>query len=392
MDTVIIKIYGPGKFQIERRFLFVPELTVRGYGELSMTERESNALYLRHFVLHPHRYDGYMPGVEVFETIAEDRQSLIYILQLTFSIPKLLYQNSLQEVVESDREYVFSRLKTALSGVGIILDNHQIAEARVTGAHFCKNIILPKTMRMRDILRELERTDINKTVDVTSKEFKNGGRVLGIYSGTTERVFYDKISDAMRPKNKRKDKEHIDYEREIVERYGLKGYEVFRYEYRIKKTQTVMRDVSRGLERSYGPIAFKDLFTPGLFKKMVLDSWRALIERPENRLALFDPADNLKLLLHITGEAKKLGASQHTLNKALTSYGLVRAIGDHGVKEVRGILLGSWCKEHPERLTQKIQTAVDLTQHILYSNNIGFIDKALEEFTPVDLASLQRAT
>lgn len=389
MDTVIITIYGPNKFKIDHRFLFLPELTVRRYEDLSFTERESKEPYIRRFILRPPETADYLPGVEVFETLTEDRKSLRYALKLDFSAPKLLFGNSLQEITEADKGFIFHRVKTALAGVGIIVEIKDIAEANVTAVHFCKNIALPREMKMRDVLDELKKVDINKTVDVTLKEYKSGGRVLSIYSGTVERAFYDKISDALKPKNKRKDKNHIDREREIIERFKLQDREVFRYEYRLKKTQTVRRDLSRALERKYGPISFGDLFTAGLFKKMAFGSWRAFIKRPENQLALFGSTNNLKLLLHITAEAQKLGLTAHSLNKGLISYGLARAIGDHGAKEVHGILSESWCKEHPERLTKKIQTAADLTDTIPYSNNISFIDKAIEDFIPITFEFLQ---
>ena len=330
-----------------------------------------------------------MPGVEIFETLSNDKRSLIYVLQVDFSVPKLLYGNSLQEVVEADKELIFSRLKSSLARVGVMVEIERIAEARVSAVHFCKNIFLPSTMKMRGALKELERVDAGKVVDVTSKMHKNGGRVVSVYSGTLDHVFYDKISDSVRPKNKRQDKSPVDRERAIVERFGLESREVFRYEYRIKKTQTVMRDVSKALGRSYGDICFNDLFVSGLFKKVLLSSWRKLITRPENRLALFAPIDGLTLLLHMVSEAEKSGLNPHTLNKVFISYGIARAVSDHGAKEVRGIMSGSWCKRHPNRITEKIKTAAGLVKTIPYSNNIAFIDKALEDFIRVDMQTLQ---
>ena len=103
------------------------------------------------------------------------------------------------------------------------------------------------------------------------EELKNR-RVLDIYSGTVERVFYDKVADAMRPKVKRKDKGQIKHERAIIERYGFQKREVFRYEYRLKKGQTVMREMNTALGRNPKTfVAFKDLFTPNLCKTIILN-------------------------------------------------------------------------------------------------------------------------
>ena len=66
-----------------------------------------------------------------------------------------------------------------------------------------KNVLLPRHIRMQEILAELARMDKGKVVDITTKEFKRGGQALQIYSGTREWAFYDKVADAMRPKIKR---------------------------------------------------------------------------------------------------------------------------------------------------------------------------------------------
>ncbi len=202
-------------------------------------------------------------SVEIFETLTEDRKDIRYILKAEFSVPKLLYGNSLQEVTEADKDKVFSALQSSLAIVNIMIEKSIIANARVSGVHFCKNIPLPVTLKMREVLNELKRVDISKAVDVMSTQFKNGGRVLNIYSGTIERSFYDKISDSMRPKNKRSDKSHIDYERAVVEKYNLQDREVFRYEYRLKKMQTIKREINGVLGRdALTLVVFNDLFMP----------------------------------------------------------------------------------------------------------------------------------
>ena len=70
MDTVIIKIYGPRKFQITNTSLFLPELTRREFSQLSPTEKQSTRLYLRHFILKPPYYDGYLPKVDILEVLS----------------------------------------------------------------------------------------------------------------------------------------------------------------------------------------------------------------------------------------------------------------------------------------------------------------------------------
>jgi len=394
MDTIILKVYGPNKFQFRNKSLFLPELTCRAYKDLTTTEiqsRNSSRPYLRKFVLHAKPQDEYLPKVEVFETLAKESDKVIYILKITFSAPKLLYWNSLQEVTDKDKQSIIYALKSSLVKVGIAVESDVIENARIEAVHFCKNVPLPKTITMREILAELAKVDINKVVDVTDRIWKNGGRVLQIFSGTIEYTFYDKISDSMRPKNKRSDKSHIDHERAIVEAYKLQDKEVFRYEYRIKKTQTVRAKINKLLGREpKTPVVFNDLFTPSLHKNIILQTWHGLIQRPENQLALFETTNKLGLLLHIFGKARKQSESGHSMNNAFISYGIATAIKDHGVKEIRGVVNEGWNKDHPERFTKKIKVASGLIDGLPYSNNITFIDKALERFELISLASLQK--
>ncbi|MEI7720224.1 MAG: hypothetical protein WCI89_03390 [bacterium] len=392
MDTVIIKIQGPQKFQMTdlAKSWFLPELTRRHFHQLSKTEQQSTQLYLRHFVLKPPFADAYLPKIEVFETLNKTRDDVRYVLKMAFSVPKLLYGSSLQEASGHDFERVLYALEKALSGVGVTIENSALINASVSAVDFCKNIPLPPEIRMQEILAELLLVDINKVVDVTLKEEKNGGRWLHVYSGTIERVFYDKIADAMRPKVKRKDKGRMARERATIEHYKLTNCEVFRYEYRIKKGQTVKREINAALGREpKTPVGFKDLFAPNLCKTIVLKSWRGLIQRPENQLALLAPIEGLGLLDHIIAEALKHSGA-HSINKALASYGLACAIRDRGAKEVRRVVSVGRNKDHPERLTRKIEAAAALTRGLPYSNGIAFVDAALEQHELITKELLER--
>jgi hypothetical protein len=393
MDTIIIKIHGPKKFEFRNKTLFLPELTYRRYEDLSPNEirsRSSARPYLRKFRLHPNASDEYIPSVEIFETLSKETDIVIYILKITFSAPKLLYWNSLQEVGANDKDKVVNSLKSALASVGIVLSNNTLENATVEAVHACKNVPLPKTLQMRTIIKELARVNLNKVFDVAEKQDKKGARVLNIHSGTIAWSIYDKVSDSLRPKNKRSDKGHIDQERMVIENYNLKNREVFRYEYRLTKTQTTKREVNVLLERDpKTKVVFKDLFTPNLLKTLIVKSWHTIIDRPENQLSLFHNIDSLELLLHIFSEAKKQGTGAHSMNNALISYGLTVAMRDHGAKEVVGAIFDIWNTNHPERLTKKIKLASELTKDLPYSDSIIFIDEALKRFELITLTSLE---
>ncbi len=380
MDTVILKVYGPKKFSLTKKDWFLPEISSRKYHELTPNEQTSFRHYLRRFRLEVPIKTKYVPQVDVLEVLDKEKKFVRYVMIITFSIPKLLYGNSVQEVSDGDFERVLEVLKSTLKEVGIVIENEHLREARVCAIHFCKNVILPSDVRLQDIIRELERVDINKAFDVTTKETKGGGRVLHIYSGITERVFYDKVADAIRPKNKRKDKGPIDYERIVIDEFDLHGIEIFRYEYRIKKTQTVESIINKKLDRKGRTrVIFSDIFTAGLAKDALRSSWQDMVGRPENQLALLGPTDTYKLLQHTFVQAKAQGGA-HSMNKALISYGITNVIRDHGAKEFRHLVYSHWNNEHPERLNKKIKDASELTKGLPYSNGIAFVDGQLSRY------------
>jgi hypothetical protein len=387
MDTVILRIYGPKKFSFSRKDWFLPEIASRKYNELSITEKNSNRYYLRRFILKAPAQSWYIPKVDVLEVLDKENKLVKYILIAEFSLPKLLYGNSVQEVTEKDLNRVIAALEHAFEKVGIKVEEGAIRTSRITAVHFCKNILLPEDIRLQDILAELQRVDLGKVVDITTKETKNGGRILHIYSGTLELVFYDKVTDALRPKIKRKDKGHMDYERVIIDKYHLQDREIFRFEYRIKKTQTVKREINRALKREpLTAVVFRDLFKPKLGQAVLLKAWQDLVGRPENQLALIGPIDNFKLLKCIIDGVRAQGRA-HSMNKALIAYGLVCIVRDRGAKEFKQLMFSNWNDDHPERLNEKIAKASDLLKGISYSNGMAFVDAELNRFKPIKLTS-----
>ncbi len=379
MDTIILIFYGPGKFGIKHLEWYVPELVQRKFRDLSANERQSKKPYLKKFVFTPLQEDRYRPRVEIFEALTDDKKDMRYVMKVEFSAPKLLYGNSIQEVKESDKDLVFRRLRSALLDAGILIELPVIAQATVRAIHFCKNIILPADIQMREVIHELLRVDLSKVIDVSEVRFKKGGRSLNLYSGVIERSIYEKVADSMRPKNKRSDKARINRERAYVEKHNLQDKEIFRYEYRIKKTNTVKRELNPVLGRDKGErVKFEDLFTAGLYQKVINKSWRDVVGKPGNQLALLGPINKLTLLTHFLSWAAK-ERKPHGINKALILNGLASVIIDHGLKEVKGVISGFLNKDHTERLSKKIEASAAMTKGLPYSNCIAFITGALEK-------------
>jgi hypothetical protein len=392
MDTVILKVYGPKKFKINHLDWFLPVINSRKYDELTPQEQQQplNRSYLRTFRLDVPLGGKYLPRVRVMEVLDRKHKDVKYVMEITVSIPKLLYGNSVLEVSDADFKKVLGALQYALSRAGIEISQRTLADARLTTVHLCKNIFLPKNLPLHHIIKELSLVDITKVIDVTDREIKNGGHVFHLYSGVVGRVFYDKVADCMRPKNKRMDKGYVDQEREIIDEYWLHSTEIFRYEYRLKKTVTVERVINKMLERepkSY--TVFRDIFTAGIQKKMLLQSWHEVVDRAENQLALIGPVDRYQLLEHIVENAKASGYA-HSKNNVLIAYGIANIIHDHGAKLFKRLMQSNWDAEHPERLNKKIAVAAELAKGLPFAGGVAFIDVELHKYELITRQTLDK--
>src|SRR3989338_11596404 len=397
MDTVIIRIRGIDKFRVADWAMFNHEFSTRPYADLTPKDRKradnKKVPYLRSFVLHADIDNGLTyPGVEIYENADNRSRSIYYDMKLKFSAPKLINENSLQEALPSDYHKLLTTLMERLPEIGIYITSQTIADASVSVVHFCKNIPLPADRPLRPILAELSRVDIGKAYDNTSdirSKNKNENETLHLFCGTREWVFYDKIQEMLRPSGKSLEKQKTQHEKELIKIYNLSNKEVFRYEYRLNKAQTIKSEINQMLKRPYATlVTFADLFTENLWKDVLFNSWKRILAKPENQLALLKIDSELDLLLRILKSAKEKDQSVHSQNQALWSYGLAMAIKKFGAKTIRKEMGRVWSKKADSRLDDKLVIAAELANGIPLSDGILYIDKKLSQFEPLLLESL----
>lgn len=401
MDTISFRIKN--NFRVANWANFIPEFSKRDFSELSLKERvrskDPKTRYLRKFILHPIKNkdneDLYYPSVEVYEKSEPNTGRVEYDMTITIhSIPKLLFSNNFQEIGFLDREKVINSTAERLRSIGIGVSVEAISEAPLSVVHFCKNIILPKNVAFRSILSDLSKTDMGKAYDTTNdvrmQRDKNNGKVVHLRCGTREWCFYDKIDDMKQSKGKRNDKYITTYEKELISKLDLQDLEVFRYEYRLSKYQTIKSELHTLLGKKYDDkISVSDLFTDGLWKNVLTKAWKRILQRPENQLALLSFDSSLDLLLHILRETKKEKLSAHSQNKALWTYGLIQMIKDHGAKTVKNELNKVWANKD-NRLLEKLNIAVGIIKDIPISQGVSYISKQLEKFEIINLTSLEK--
>jgi len=277
LDTIKIK-FTEGR--ISKASYFRPEYEKRSYQDLSESEkRTNNPLPLRKYKLNRNLLDEYCPSVEVTEKLDKEKKKVVREVLVECSVPKLMRENNLIEIDETDYPLFVSMLKNKLSMVGIIFSEEQIANAGITKLHASKNVILPNKYSIDDIISQLRTTEMGKSYDASEKRhvptkhgkmhvhIRNKDEVFTHYTTTRSYVFYDKIRDMQKPKSKSTDKDKTDYEKELLEIYNLYHKEILRFEYRLTAYTTVHSEINAILHRSYDTeVQVRDIFSKHLWE------------------------------------------------------------------------------------------------------------------------------
>lgn len=244
-------------------------------------------------------YAGYNPQVGI--SVYSHNEPMFYF---TFSVPKLLAGNNLQEVSERNYYQVVKTLRSKLAIMGIIVSEKTIGEACVWTLHVGKNIDLTNKSSPTTVIDTLyklhydQRLSIGKTVYFGQEEKVKvnyrPGSLFSLYCKAYELCFYDKTAEL------KKDS----FGSTLLCTQPMTH--ILRMEYRLFNAQNVQRYLSKaGIDPK---ITFKDLFQDKNFKKLNMYIWNKAI-KPQTIWIQFlendtEPLLDKMSLLHITGKTK----------------------------------------------------------------------------------------
>lgn len=254
-------------------------------------------------------------------------------MQIEFSVPKLIYGNNLEEVSEKEFEKVIEILRERLIDFGIVVSKKVLREATVSSFHPSKNVLLKDGFTSSSVIKELQKINLTKKLDLNKDSFRNEGQSLQCYANSHSLVIYDKIQDLKKPKKRAIDKDQTVQQLSLFESVTKpKGMnEVLRIEVRLSK-KVKMNQVLKSLGFSTGP-TFEDIFKKEVCQKIVEHYWKTIIEN-EN-VFLFSASNSPKSLL-------KALLSQKKPPKAKQAIYLVGLAGlckdDKGIRDLRNIL------------------------------------------------------
>lgn len=252
------------------------------------------------------------------------------IIQIEFSIPKLLYLNNLDELEEKDFKEVINTLHKKLKNMGVLVLKKNLINADVSAVHYSKNIVLTSGYTAKHIISELQKINLNKLNDLTKTRFMNSGESLQGYSISNSFIFYDKISDLQKDKKRAIDRDQNLHQRSLFN--SFKHEEILRFEVRISQKRKL-----NTLFKQYGfktNPTFQEIFSLEKAVKVMTEYWNEKIDK--NKYVLFTYSENTESLLKKISIARAKSRPQ-TL---LSLLGLVSFVKDNkgGLRELRTIL------------------------------------------------------
>jgi hypothetical protein len=298
-------------------------------------------------------------------------------VRIEFSVPKLLYQNNLDELEDKDFPRVIETLQDRLRIMGVIVSKATLQNASVSSVHFSKNILLKDGYTVNHLISEMNKVNLRKSFDFARARYINDGQSLYAHTTAHQLVIYDKVADMGKDKKRAIDKEQPLYQRSLFAelKKDLEMNEIIRFEIRLSHKQK-MNKVLEDLGYTKNP-TFKQVFNTEMSQKVVTEYWKKLIK--ERNLGLFSISLSIKDILQTLFLAdKKLKPKQ-----AIYLLGLfMLARDENGMRQLRTIVSKRSHDRTWYRIAKDMQEASELITKNKLRDWVTQIDKELEDYKP----------
>lgn len=322
LDTVILAVSKEKMKTLDDKDRF-PSWRLSGAGS-------SYIKWVKNMPKRKHYQDLYYPRLTAYKH-GNTSDSAIAMVHIEFSVPKLLYLNNLDEVEEGDFMKVLEVLKERLLEMGEATNLIELKNAIVTTFHPSKNIVLSDGYRAYDVIKNLEKINVHKKLELTKVNFKDDGKALQLYAKSYSLVIYDKMADMNQYKNKAVDKDRTYYQLSLFDELKKEKQllEVLRLEIRLCN-KIKLNSILKKMGHKENP-TFEDIFKKDICRKTVLWYWETIIKN-EN-LFLFEiesnPMQLLKDILRVNPTIK--------VGKAIELVGLSVLSKDGGIRTLRDV-------------------------------------------------------
>ena len=366
LDTVILNI-PRGKYKINPN-MFTPNADIlRGPGN-----------FLVKCVSNPSAEDKrnniYRPRLTMVKRMT--RNGIELPLKIEFSATKILFNNNVNEVQDSDFENEVRTLAEQVEIMGAQVAPEVLANTNPSAFHPSKNFELTDGYTSRFVIKEIQKVNANKKFDMDHKGFKNNGQVFQFYTNSHSFVMYDKTRDQRKGK-RAIDKDQNYIQLSLFDTLRKEKKEILRMEVRLAK-KVKMNEVLKKLGYKPNP-TFRDIFNRELCQKILKDYWQELV-MSEN-LFLFDiESKALPTLEKVFKNKPKIKPKE-----AIYLAGL-RTLSREGIRDTRAVIEQYASTRTWYRIADDLPFLDELSDK-MYHGWIKQINDSLDTFQPYKLST-----
>lgn len=314
---------------------------------------------------------SYYPRLTGYKRKYRDERNV----KIEFSIPKIIYNNNLDEVEENQFDEIVNALKNRLREMGIVSTENTIKKAQVSSIHYSKNIVLEDGYTVNQVISEINKIDLRKTFDFAKARFINDGQSLYLHTSSHEFTIYDKLADMKKDKKRAIDKDQTIIQRTLFYEIEKKKIlsEVLRFEVRLGK-KIKMDSLLEKLGYSKN-MNFEELFKKEISQKVVSHYWETLIT--ERNLGLFTIQNSDKDILRSVYKA----IPNIKPNRAIYLTGLLLLAKDgNGMRELRSIIEKKSNSRTWFRIAKDVRELSSTLPSNLVRGWVKQIDNALKDY------------
>jgi len=320
----------------------------------------------------------YFPRLSGYKTRWKEDGDFI---RIEFSVPKILFLNNLTELRDADFEILIKTLQKRLQMMNIGIEPETLKRASVRCVHFSKNIILTDGYTTSYIIKELNKVNMRKNIDMTKARYMNNGESLCTHTTSHEMVIYDKVSDLKKWQKRAIDKDQTAYQMNLFEQFHREKTEILRIEIRLSDANKMNR-VLVGLGYTKNPHFF-EVFSTEMSQKVVSHYWSKYITAGSlgTHTTLSTPHDILTACL-----SKKC-----KLKEAIYLTGLVLLSRDgDGVGDLRSIISKNAHERTWYRTVSDLKKMETILEDIQHPRSwVVQIEKALKKYAPIKKEVIQ---
>jgi hypothetical protein len=314
----------------------------------------------------------YFPRLSGYKTRWKEDSDFV---RIEFSVPKIVFFNNLTELRDTDFESIIKTLQERLKMMNIGIEKETLRRASVRCVHFSKNIILTDGYTTSYIIKELNKVNMRKNIDMTKARYMNGWESLCAHTTTHEMIIYDKVSDLKKWTKRAIDKNQTVYQMNLFEPIQKAKTEILRIEIRLSDTNKMNR-VLVELWYNKNPHFF-EVFNNAMSQKVLLYYWKKYITDWSlgTHSTLTTPHEILTACL-----AKKC-----KLKEAIYLTGLVLLSRDgDGVRDLRTIITKNAHERTWYRTVSDLKKMETILADIQYPRSwVTQLEKALKEYAPI---------